>query len=569
MSSSISHQPGRFPSLSSVLVRPGCAGAAFVVPLVEGLGLVKSLVALQPDEPAPRKLAVDLASSVLPVPAGPFDEDGLGEPVGEVHDRRARPSSARYPDRAQALATSSSEVKRGRACRRRLSRADLPCLDDVLDTGQLAKAHRAPGVQLLGRDADLGPEAELTAIDEAGRRVDQHGGGIDLADKASRCLEVAGDDRLGVSRAEPGDVAIAPSRSSTTPTAIFNARNSVAKSSRSPSAIPGRAPGTLVTQRARHPRAPGSSGKELVGDVCVHEQRLHRVAHARPLHLGIDDDPLGHVKIRGGVDIDVAVPVAVEHVGNRRVLEDHCHSAGPPRGMRQSMSPRSRTNSTAVSCAVSSTSTTASAGSPTLEIHWRSAEAMTRLDSDAPADPRNKAALPDFKHNAAGVGCDVRAILVDDPHDTERDPDALDSKAVRAHVALHDLTDGVGQGRNSPQPFGHGGHASLREPETVHDRGRHPGADRAGEVGRVRAQDLVGAVDKALGGQGERLVLGKRRDRRQHTGGRAGVPGEIGQGNGRHCPRLAGRETFLFGPEPLEEPSHLPGLLGVADFRAT
>ncbi len=40
------------------------------------------------------------------------------------------------------------------------------------------------GVQLLGADADLGAEAELLAIGEAGRSVDDHGGGVDFALKA-------------------------------------------------------------------------------------------------------------------------------------------------------------------------------------------------------------------------------------------------------------------------------------------------------------------------------------------------------------------------------------------------
>ena len=39
--------------------------------------------------------------------------------------------------------------------------------------GQLAEAHRAAGVELLGGDADLGAEAELLAVDEPGRGVDE------------------------------------------------------------------------------------------------------------------------------------------------------------------------------------------------------------------------------------------------------------------------------------------------------------------------------------------------------------------------------------------------------------
>jgi hypothetical protein len=57
------------------------------------------------------------------------------------------------------------EVSRRRAG----SAADVAvAAHDVLGGGELAEAHGAAGVQLLGADADLRPEAELLAVDEAG-----------------------------------------------------------------------------------------------------------------------------------------------------------------------------------------------------------------------------------------------------------------------------------------------------------------------------------------------------------------------------------------------------------------
>jgi hypothetical protein len=55
----------------------------------------------------------------------------------------------------------------------------------------------------------------------------------------------------------------------------------------------------------------------------VHEQGLRGIADARSLGLRIDDYALGHGEIGRGVDVDVAVPVPVEHVGHGGVLEDH------------------------------------------------------------------------------------------------------------------------------------------------------------------------------------------------------------------------------------------------------
>ena len=48
-----------------------------VVPLVEGLGLVQPLVALEADEPGAGQLGHRLGQLVLPVPAGPSTRTGL------------------------------------------------------------------------------------------------------------------------------------------------------------------------------------------------------------------------------------------------------------------------------------------------------------------------------------------------------------------------------------------------------------------------------------------------------------------------------------------------------------
>ncbi len=71
--------------------------------------------------------------------------------VGTVGDARpARP--ARPASRAKALSGAHVAV--------------TP--HHELGRGELAQAHGAPGVQLLGADADLGAEAELLTVDEAG-----------------------------------------------------------------------------------------------------------------------------------------------------------------------------------------------------------------------------------------------------------------------------------------------------------------------------------------------------------------------------------------------------------------
>ena len=65
------------------------------------------------------------------------------------------------------------------------------------------------------------------------------------------------------------------------------------------------------------------------------------------------------------------------------------------------MYPRNCMNATAVSCDVSSTSATASSGSPALTAAWRSSATTARLDSSAEDEPRRNAALPALMHSPA------------------------------------------------------------------------------------------------------------------------------------------------------------------------
>ena len=57
--------------------------------------------------------------------------------------------------------------------------ADLPIsVDDVLVAAKLFQPHRAAGVQLLGGDAHLAAQPELSAIGKAGGTVHIHGGTV-------------------------------------------------------------------------------------------------------------------------------------------------------------------------------------------------------------------------------------------------------------------------------------------------------------------------------------------------------------------------------------------------------
>ena len=67
-------------------------------------------------------------------------------------------------------------------------------------------AHRPARVQAVGGDADLAAEAELAAVGELGRGVDQDDGAVDTRREPFGGLGVGGDDGLGVARAVAGEV---------------------------------------------------------------------------------------------------------------------------------------------------------------------------------------------------------------------------------------------------------------------------------------------------------------------------------------------------------------------------
>src|SRR5262249_53327986 len=71
----------------------------------------------------------------------------------------------------------------------------------IFEAGQLFDSDRSTGVEPSGGNADLGAETELAAVGKLRRRVVQHDGRIDLAEKPLRRLAVFGDDRIGMMRA--------------------------------------------------------------------------------------------------------------------------------------------------------------------------------------------------------------------------------------------------------------------------------------------------------------------------------------------------------------------------------
>ena len=77
------------------------------------------------------------------------------------------------------------EIARRRAQHRPRRRDMTVADDDPLGARQLAQPTRTSCVELVGADPDLGTQAKLTAVVEAGTGIDHHGRAIDQGDESS------------------------------------------------------------------------------------------------------------------------------------------------------------------------------------------------------------------------------------------------------------------------------------------------------------------------------------------------------------------------------------------------
>ena len=95
----------------------------------------------------------------------------------------------------------------------------------------------------------------------------------------------------------------------------------MAKSASSAVAMEARSPGCGVANQLDASERIGGAWEEFAGDGFVHDQRFRRVAHRRPLRLGVHQNRQRHVEVGAFIDVDVAIAVAVDDVGNGGVLE--------------------------------------------------------------------------------------------------------------------------------------------------------------------------------------------------------------------------------------------------------
>ena len=367
------------------------------------------------------------------------------------------------------------------------------------------------------------PRPSSLAVDETGRGVHHHCGGVDLSGEPPRRGEVAASRSPRSARAVAGDVRHRRHRGGRRRRRHLQVEELGAKSSSVATPIRRQTPVALVTDELDARRAASAiRGRNSSAIGLVDKEASRRRCTRWALRLGVDDDRARPCRGRRRRRRRRG---SCRRRRSRRARSPCSRISGDQaparRGGRGSRSrPRSRMNwrGRLVARVLDEDDRSPPAGRP-----WRprrGGPAATALfESRAPDEPRRKAALPAFRQSAAGVGGDIGPVLVDDADDSERDTRTrLDSQPVRPDVTLDDLTDRIGERRHRAQAGGHG----RRRPRSGEGDRRWWHSHRPPPPARRRSCWRRGSRrgHQQLGPLSERLVLLLRPSQGDRPGGR-------------------------------------------------
>src|SRR5690606_38025126 len=383
--------------------------------------------------------------------------------------------AAGEPHPAQGIRPPPAHLANGRYARgRRCPRADRCAVvyesnpssthvtvaeDQVLLAGQAFQPDRAARVQFVGGNADLGTQAVLEAVGEAGRSVDHHRRRIHFGDEAAGVAEVLADDGIGVLRSVTVDVfdgliqrvdhADREDRRVVFGAPIFFCGNQHLCTQQLAGARTAAQLHTLVTvdgsQRRQH----------AWRDVSVYQQRLHGIAGRVALGLGVVGDTDGLVQIGGHVDVDMADAIQVL---------DHRHGGIAADALDQALAAARDDDIDKFGHADQRPYGGTISGFDYLHgSGWQFGLGQAQLDAagnrlvrvDRLGAAAQDGGVARLQAKAGGVDGHVGPRLVDDPYHAQRYAHAADLDAGRqiAHVA--DLADWVRQRRDLAQAFDH------------------------------------------------------------------------------------------------------------------
>ena len=295
-----------------------------------------------------------------------------------------------------------------------------------------------------------------------------------------------------------------------------------------------RAPASPTSSTPCSTRAVGDTGQERVGHRLVHHEGLGRVADARALGLGVDDDVERVVEVGAGVDVDVAVAVAVDDDRHGRVVADALDQRRTTARDEavDDVGELHELDRGLVADVVDEQHRVGGQARP-----WRGRRAARRRwpgSSGARWPSRAGGGVARLQADAGGVAGDVGPVLVDDRDDAERHPDAARSRSPFGRRQPSSTSPiGSGSAATCAQAVGHAGDPGVGEAEPVERPGVHPGRVRGLDVEPVRRQQVGGALVEEVGRGQQRGVLLRGGGRRQQRGGGLRPPPELGHGQGR------------------------------------
>ena len=263
---------------------------------------------------------------------------------------------------------------------------------------------------------------------------------------------------------------------------------------------------------------------------------------------------MGHVEIGGGIHVDVAVAVTVDHVGDLGVVEDRAHQGRPAPG-DEAVDQAGQLHEL-------------DRGFVADVLHQddgvlgqtRLARPLAQEGGDGHVGAQRRRRAPQERGVArleaqpGGVGGHVGAVLVDDGHHSERHPQPLDLQTIGTAPAVEDLPHRVGEGGDLAQPGGHAGDPVLGEPQAVERTGFHaPGRSRL-QIAGVGGEDLTGPLGEQVGRLVQGGILGGGGSGGEEAGGGFGPPPQIGDAHTPTLP-LTGWSSSARGTPPPRPPS--------------
>ena len=276
------------------------------------------------------------------------------------------------------------------------------------------------------------------------------------------------------------------------------------------------------------------------------EERLHGVADARALGLGVQGDLRRDPEVGAGVDEDVAEALVVLEDGHGRPFRHHADECLPPAGHDEvDVAVESEEDLDRLPVGDVDEADGRGREPGLLEPPGEDGrDYRVRLEGVAPA-PENDG-VPRLDAEGSGVGGDVRPALVDEADDADRRADATDLHPVRPALHADGRAHGIGQGRDLADPQHHVRDPPLRERQPVE---KGPGmalVPRPLDVHSVRLEDGDHLFLDAPRHQTEGLVLGARGGDGERA---SGLPGgarapldQLPDGHRRHGARVPRRQ---------------------------